>query len=684
MNFKNRKYIVITLFIVIFVVIIFSFDPSKDYKDYDFKGVDLSFTDSLVYNFNHIIPQLKGNKNYDQSSNKLQKHYMYRNVDGMLNATEQEKKHAENIYSVALNDTLSLNINLEEGKEYKFYFFLRKGISKYLKVLINGNEIETKSNYSTRYSTEFQFPLSAKSKVQFVRKDLNDRSELFIGKPQIFTQIKRRPKHLLWTVIDALRQDIFQEEYKNIIPTLYQFSKDQQWFKRATNSANWTRPSTVSFLSGKFVKNISQTYSTDTFPIDTTARKFFYKNIGETAASIFNSLNFDVLSIINNIFLHNASVGYETGFPLQIICDSDIEDEEVLADALLQYINAHANRDLFIFFNSNTCHARYRVDILNYIKAIKNLPVHIPNSRTKYYGSAAVADEMMTHIFDNLKKMNIYNNMKMILHSDHGEFLRGETYYYKNNKKKYFKRHGGFMMPEVFNVPLIFKGFNFKENINKVVSLVDILPSLTDYYSIENIIEFDGNSLNKNLNNRSYFLTGDSQFGYINQKHIYEAYSNRLFRFTNTRNKVLEEKLIRFPLKDSIRNKYFKKYLPIKKLALFNSNIAIESTKNLLEMDIMKFGNSVYRVFEITDFPFSVKSKTDNLVLQKTGKKIAKGRLEQIDIQYFQKNLQEDYVSNKSQQDFFFNVYTVVGISTSLQKMDSDLRNQLQKWGYIQ
>jgi hypothetical protein len=685
MKFKKKWIIISVSFLIIILVTAFSFDPRKNYEEYHFSKKDIDYTDSLVYNFDTMISLFIKNKTFDDSLGKiLKKNFLYQDVKNLVLSEYQEKRYLETFYSISILDTISIDLNFKDEREYSFYFWLKKGTEKNIRVVVDGRDIELEPYYTTKFSNEFCIKFKTSSKIKFINKSSSKSDLLLISKPQLFTRIDRKPKHLLWTVIDALRQDIFEDKYKNIIPTLFAFSREEQWYERATNSANWTRPSTVSFLTGKYVKNISKTYSTDTFPIDSASNSFFYKNMEESAATLFNNLKFDVISIINNVFLHDRSVGYELGFPMQVVCNSDIEDEETLSNALLSYIEAHANRDLFIFFNTNTCHARYRCDAHNYFKALGNLPLHFPSSMTKYYGSAAVADEMITHIFDNLKDLGLYDNMKMVLHSDHGELLRGETYYFKNNKKMYFKRHGGYMMPQVFNVPLIFKGFDFSEDENKIVSLVDIVPSLNEYYNAPVRSNYDGTSLEKEIPDRSYFITGDSQFGYINQNFVYEAYSDRLFRFTKERNNMYPVKTKYLLERDSIRGIYFKDYLSINHLALFNLNINIHSTKNLNEVDIVKYKSKTYRAFEVKGFPFSVVTNEIWVNSQKTGKKLFSNELNNVTVQFFQKNVQEAYIDMNSEKDFFFKTYTTVGIRTANEKMDSDLRDQLQKWGYIQ
>ena len=382
--------------------------------------------------------------------------------------------------------------------------------------------------------------------------------------------------------------------------------------------------------------------------------------------------------------MHDSTLGYDIGFPMQIIYDSDADDEEVLVGEMLRYIEAHGNRDIFIFLNTNTCHARYRSDMFSYFKALFNLPPHMLSSKTKYFGSAVVADDMLAYIISSLKQLDIYHNVKMILNSDHGELLRGDRYFHKNNEKMIFKKHGTFLPPEVFNVPLIFKGFNFKENEKKVTSLVDVLPSLYHFYTGKNSTYFDGLSLNQLNSNRSYFLTGDSHFSYVKGDTLYEAYSDRLFVFTDKRHRMKQIKTHIFQYRDSIRNIYYKHYLPIKKLLFLNKYIDVKSTHNLKKVDEISFGKKEYNVFEVLTFPFGLKIKGNSLYFQKLGKKISSKDLEEVYVSFYQKNVQENYMQTNHDNDFFFKTYSTKGFRAVLKQLDSDLKNQLKQWGYIQ
>ena len=238
----------------------------------------------------------KGKNNFTSR----RKFHQYQSVKNLDISEERSEKYREKFYSVLLKDTLELNLDFyQKNQNYKLNFWLKKSQVGNLKVIVDNTEITLEAFYSIKFSSEFSLKLKENSKIYFI-KNKNIANDIYIEKPQIYTTIKRKPRQVIWTVIDALRQDLFEDKYKEMLPTFHEFSRKEQWYKRAVSSSNWTRPSTVSFLTGKFVRNVSKAYTS--YVIDSTQQEFYLDKVNLTAAILFNQLNFDVVSFKNNVF----------------------------------------------------------------------------------------------------------------------------------------------------------------------------------------------------------------------------------------------------------------------------------------------------------------------------------------------------------------------------------------------
>lgn len=105
-----------------------------------------------------------------------------------------------------------------------------------------------------------------------------------------------------------------------------------------------------------------------------------------------------------------------------------------------------------------------------------------------YLGLVAFLDNLVGRIINKLKKEGIYDDSLIIFTSDHGEMLGSHSLYQKMC-----------MYEESSKVPLIMKfpksDLNKNGIIDSPVSLIDVVPTLAEYFSLVHKTEFDGRSL---------------------------------------------------------------------------------------------------------------------------------------------------------------------------------------------
>lgn len=145
---------------------------------------------------------------------------------------------------------------------------------------------------------------------------------------------------------------------------------------------------------------------------------------------------------------------------------------------------------------------------------------------TPYDGAVMYSDEIVAHLFTELRKLDLYDPSLVILLSDHGEGLNdhGE------------ETHGVFLYREVMRVPLIVKlpeNSNGGWRIQAPVQLVDIAPTILEWAGLRQPPELQGQSLIPAL--RDHRLPADrGVYGESLYGRFHFGWS-KLFSLTNSR-----------------------------------------------------------------------------------------------------------------------------------------------------
>ncbi|MBN2377822.1 MAG: sulfatase-like hydrolase/transferase [Sedimentisphaerales bacterium] len=131
-----------------------------------------------------------------------------------------------------------------------------------------------------------------------------------------------------------------------------------------------------------------------------------------------------------------------------------------------QWLDANQQEEFFFFLHYYDPHADYRPPE-PYATKFKD---HL------YAGEIAYTDHCIGGVIDKLKQLGIYDSALVIIVGDHGEGLgeHGENF------------HSYFVYQSTTRVPLIVKPPNSKkgQNINRLVGLIDIVPTVLGYAGI--------------------------------------------------------------------------------------------------------------------------------------------------------------------------------------------------------
>ncbi|MCP5107588.1 MAG: sulfatase-like hydrolase/transferase, partial [bacterium] len=137
---------------------------------------------------------------------------------------------------------------------------------------------------------------------------------------------------------------------------------------------------------------------------------------------------------------------------------------------------------------------------------------------TLYDGGIHYVDQYIGRLIHKTKELGIYDDVMFIVVSDHGE------HFAEHYPKSFYDYHGKDYYEEFINVPLIIKypqGTVEPGRFNHPVSLIDVLPTILDFYNIDIPTFAQGDSLLKPLKKRKkYFVSEAVTQRYLEKKMI--------------------------------------------------------------------------------------------------------------------------------------------------------------------
>ena len=123
----------------------------------------------------------------------------------------------------------------------------------------------------------------------------------------------------------------------------------------------------------------------------------------------------------------------------------------------------------------------------------KNNLYNANDCKALYDSGIRYVDQYIGKMIDKTKQLGIYEQLMWIVVSDHGE------HFSEHYRREFYGCHGKDYFEEFVKVPLIIKyPFQFKSGpINRPVSLIDVFPTILDYYDIKSPAFIQGKSLLK-------------------------------------------------------------------------------------------------------------------------------------------------------------------------------------------
>ena len=337
-----------------------------------------------------------------------------------------------------------------------------------------------------------------------------------------------RKKQIILISIDTLRADHLDAHgyFRQTAPNLSRLIGDSLYYTQAYPNGCWTIPSHISLLTGTLPSRHG--INTD------------WKSINN---QVYPKLNSSLKSIAEVLKSHNIktlkfaqlpdTLGFGRGFDKNRRLDPFSTNRKF--SRLLEEIERHKKKDFFLFIHTWMVHAPYTNDYFlageqidrqkryyiehfrvlgkksKYISRdfadflIKNRLFNVKDCITLYDSGIRYVDGYIGKIIDKTRRLGIYDDLMIIIVSDHGE------HFSEHFAGKFYDYHGKDFYEEFIKIPLIIKypGHKRAGIKNDPVSLIDVVPTILDYFNFDIPPFVQGESLliHPDKNSKKYLIS---------------------------------------------------------------------------------------------------------------------------------------------------------------------------------
>jgi hypothetical protein len=354
-------------------------------------------------------------------------------------------------------------------------------------------------------------------------------------------EIKVEKKQVILISIDTLRGDHLSSYgyYRDTSPNLSRLIEESVYYINAYPNGCWTIPSHMSLLTGTLPSRHGINRDAKTFKSKT------YPGLNDSIKSIAEILKSHRVNTIKFAKLADG-IGFSKGFNKDNRIDPFSHDKRF--NQLLKEIEKHKEQDFFVFIHTWMVHAPYtqsyfleegkisrekREYIDNFREAAKRVKGPFEDFKdflkennlfnpgdcvALYDSSIRYVDRYIGKFVDKTRQLGIYDNLLLIVFSDHGE------HFSEHDPTRYYGNHGSDFYEEFIKVPLVIK-YPYAAGTGKIedpVSLMDVFPTILDFYKIEIPAYVQGASLLRpsHPKNRKYIISESISIRNIERKMI--------------------------------------------------------------------------------------------------------------------------------------------------------------------
>lgn len=316
-------------------------------------------------------------------------------------------------------------------------------------------------------------------------------------------QAQSRAGNILLIVVDTLRADRLPSYgYRpGRTPALEQFAQDALRFDAAFANASWTRPSFASILTGRFAASHRTMAKSDALPDELTTLPEALQAGGYHTYGVVT--NYNIAPFFNFHQGYDEYLYLEPSFVLgandsaaklllvqalrqsietvrakrgRIEVGSAYRDAPTVTDQVLRLIDRPRGAPFFMlaaYMDPHDPYYPHPYDGTAYARAAhpKPAPEEAPRLSQLYDGEITFWDESFGHLIAALKQRGLYDDMTIVVTSDHGEEFYEHGGYW----------HGTTLYDEALHVPLLVKlpGNAMRGTVLRhLVQSIDLMPSL--------------------------------------------------------------------------------------------------------------------------------------------------------------------------------------------------------------
>jgi arylsulfatase A-like enzyme len=336
-------------------------------------------------------------------------------------------------------------------------------------------------------------------------------------------------KQIILISIDTLRSDHItpQGYFRDTSPTLLKLVDDSVYYTNAYTNGCWTHPSHMSLLTGTLPSRHGINK-----PLLTIKNKK-YQKLNESLKNIAEVLKLHGVKTIKFAELPNV-LGFGNGFDINNVIDPFAA--EYSFKWLLKELENHKQKDFFLFIHTWKVHAPYfstyymekenlSEEFLYYLKYPRKLPhkdravtirqrqffkesnLNVNDCVDLYDGGIYYVDRYIRKLIDKVKELGIYDDVMFLVVSDHGE------HFAEHDSRLFYNWHGKDYYEEYVRVPLIIKYPQQAvrpEKHEEPASLIDVFPTILDFYDIEIPTFVQGDSLLKPYAKRKQYIISEA------------------------------------------------------------------------------------------------------------------------------------------------------------------------------
>ncbi|MCK4764779.1 MAG: sulfatase [Candidatus Aminicenantes bacterium] len=370
-------------------------------------------------------------------------------------------------------------------------------------------------------------------------KDLRQIKKVFLFLPVIILfvallfincgreKINRKTQIILISV-DTLRGDHLSSYgySRDTSPHLSKLIEDAVYYKQAYPNGCWTMPSHMTMLTGTLPSRhgINRAWQAN------QDKKYAQLNPAiKMIPEILQSFNIKTKKFAMLPRPLGFSRGYDTDF------GGDPFEKDKLFNKLLKELEKSKDEDFFMFIHTWMVHAPYsnsyyleegkisreKRDAIDNFRSGRiagkqfaefrtflkeNNLYNIEDCLTLYDSGIRYVDRKIGEIIEKTKQLGMYDNLMFIVTSDHGE------HFAEHDPKQFYGYHGKDYYEEYIIVPIIIKYPEGSKKgkpkvIDRPVSLVDLVPTILDYYKIKSPAFIQGESLLKSRPGGKYLIS---------------------------------------------------------------------------------------------------------------------------------------------------------------------------------